>query len=72
MDRMPEPGDLSPGFFVQEGRCFRMIYSPQLQSMHCREATPWRGRCTEAKGRVHRVWACERHANGLDAVRRVA
>ena len=66
---IPQPGDLSPGFFVQEGRCFRLIYSTQLQSTHCREAARWRGRWTDGKGRVHRVWACEGHAEGLDGVR---
>ena len=28
---MPRPGDLSPGFFVAPGRCFRMVYSDQLR-----------------------------------------
>jgi hypothetical protein len=66
MDNMPEPGELSPGFFVQEGRCFRMIYSAQLQSTHCYKPAPWRGRWADAKGKVHLVWACEGHAEELE------
>ena len=69
---MPRPGDLSPGFFVQAGRCFRLVYSQQLQSTHCPEAAPCRGRWTDSKGLVHRVWACEGHAAELEGVRRVA
>ncbi len=71
MTEMPRPGDNSPGFFVAPGRCFRMIYSPQLQSTHCYEPTAWRGRWTDAKGRVHRVWTCDGHTDGLMGVRRV-
>ena len=55
--QMPHPGDNSPGFFVAPGRCFRMIYSAQLQSTHCYEPAPWRGRLVDAKGKVHRVWS---------------
>ena len=66
MDRMPVPGDLSPGFFVSPGRCFRMIYSPQLQSTHCYEPAPWRGRWKDAHGTVHRAWSCEEHAGALE------
>jgi hypothetical protein len=29
---MPEPGDLIAAFSPQPGRCFRMIYSTQLQA----------------------------------------
>lgn len=69
VDQMPRPGDLSPGFMVQEGRCFRLIYSAQLQSTHCCEPAPWRGRWKDGKGRVHSVWACEGHAGELEGAR---
>ena len=36
MDPMPEPGDLITAFSPQPGRCFRMVYSVQLQADHCR------------------------------------
>jgi hypothetical protein len=43
MGRMPEPGDLHGGFFIAPGRCFRMIYSDQLQATHCYEKPAWKG-----------------------------
>jgi hypothetical protein len=67
---IPQPGDTHTGFFVQEDRCFRLIYSVQLQATHCSGPTPWRGCYTDARGKVHQVWACERHADGLEGVRR--
>jgi hypothetical protein len=72
MSQMPRPGDTITGFFVQEDRCFRMVYSEQLQATHCYQAVEWRGRSTGAKGKVHRVWACAGHASVLEGVRRVA
>jgi len=70
MSRLIRPGDALTGFFVQEGRCFRMIASPQIQATHCDEPAPWRGRFTDAKGKTHLVWGCDRHAEGLEAIRR--
>jgi hypothetical protein len=63
---MPEPGDLSPGFFICNGRCFRLVYSPQIQSTHCSAPALWSGRWKDGKGKEHRAWACERHAGALD------
>ena len=59
---MPRPGDLSPGFFVAPGRCFRMVYSPQLQSTHCYEPSVWKGPWRDRKGRTWYVEACREHA----------
>jgi len=39
---MPEPGDLIEAFSPQPGRCFRMVYSVQLQADHCRRPPAWR------------------------------
>ena len=66
---IPQPGDTHTGFFVQEDRCFRMVYSPQLQSTHCGEPAAWMGRFTDAKGTVHRVWSCNDHADRLSGLR---
>jgi hypothetical protein len=68
---MPVPGDLITAFSPQPGRCFRMVYSRQLQATHCRQPPAMRGRFLDANGRVHRVWACDRHAEALEGVRRV-
>ena len=44
MTPMPEPGDLIPYSFTTEpGQCFKMVYSKQLQAMHCREPAVWKG-----------------------------
>jgi len=47
---MPEPGDIIEAFSPQPGRCFRMVYSVQLQADDCRGEPAWKGICTESKG----------------------
>jgi hypothetical protein len=69
MAQLIRPGDTLTGFFVAEGRCFRMVASRQIQATHCDETVRWRGRFTDTAGRVHRVWSCERHAHDLSANR---
>jgi hypothetical protein len=59
---MPEPGDLIAAFSPQPGRCFRMVYSHQLQSDHCRGEPAWKGQWRDAKGRSWYVEACREHA----------
>ena len=36
VDRMPVPGDISPGFIAEIDRCWRTIYDRNLQAAHCR------------------------------------
>jgi hypothetical protein len=72
MSGMPQPGDLSPGFFLSPGRCFRLVMSPQLQSAHCGQAALWLGRWNDARGKAHRAWACDEHAGALDGARRTS
>jgi hypothetical protein len=59
---MPEPGDLITAFSPQPGRCFRMIYSSQLQADHCRQESAWKGVWTDRKGNSWYVEACRQHA----------
>jgi hypothetical protein len=66
---MPLPGDLHPGFFVSSGRCFRMIFSDQLQADHCYERPAWKGPWRDAKGRTWYVEACREHAPKLKGAR---
>ena len=40
---MPEPGDPCPGFIVQPGECWQMIYDRNLQATHCRQDPRWTG-----------------------------
>ena len=41
----PRPGDPVPhSFIAQPGRCFRLVYSAQLQATHCRQEPGWIGR----------------------------
>jgi hypothetical protein len=59
---MPQPGDMVPhAFSVRPGRCFRMVYSAQIQAAHCEGAVVWRGRWRDATGRAHVVEACAEH-----------
>jgi hypothetical protein len=62
MDSMPEPGDLITAFSPQPGRCFRMVYSVQLQATHCYEPPAWKGSWKDRKGRSWYVEACGEHA----------
>jgi hypothetical protein len=66
MAQLIRPRDTLNGFFVQEGRCFRLIASRQIQATHCDEPAAWRGQFTDAKGKVHWVWSCERHVGDLE------
>jgi hypothetical protein len=34
----PRVGDVCPGFTAEPSRCWRVVYSRQLQATHCREA----------------------------------
>ena len=55
------PGDSCPGFIVDVGRCWRMVYDRNLQSDHCYEAPSWTGRWFSPKGdRWWRVWTVRR------------
>ena len=69
--RMPLPGDPSPGFLSEAGRCWRMVYSHQLQATHCVGTPTHTGRWFSPKedGTFWRVWACPAHLNGLTGIR---
>jgi hypothetical protein len=69
---MPKPADLCPGFIAEPGRCWRMVYSKQLQATHCNEPVAWRGRYRSPKGdKWWTVWACGRHTDGLVGIRKL-
>ena len=66
MAAMPQPGEVCPGFIAEYDRCWRMVYSQQMQATHCRQPTTWTGRWFSPKGdRWFRVWASEHHLEGL-------
>ena len=70
MSPMPEPGEPCPGFVAEPGRCWRMVYSRQLQATHCRAVPLWTGRWFSPRGdRWFRVWACSNHLDGLTGLR---
>jgi hypothetical protein len=57
------------GVLSRQDPCRRSSLSACLAQIR---ATHWTGgRFTDAKGKVHRVWACEGHADGLEGVRRL-
>ncbi len=67
---MPQPGDPCPGFIAEPDRCWRMVYSRQLQAAHYREAPAWTGRWFSPSGeRWWSVWACPDHLEGLTGLR---
>jgi hypothetical protein len=66
----PRPGDPCPGFMAEAGRCWRMVYSEQLQPAHCAELPEYTGRWFTPKGdRWFRVWASPDHLDGLTGIR---
>ena len=62
MAPMPKPGDLIEAFSPQPGRCFRMVYSVQLQADYCRQPPAWKGQWQDVNGRWWYVEACREHA----------
>ena len=59
---MPKPGDLITAFKPQPDRCFRMVYSRQLQATHCRQPPLWTGIWRDRMGKSWYVEACRKHA----------
>jgi hypothetical protein len=68
VDRMPELGDFITAFSPQPGRCFRMVYSRQLQATHCYELPVWKGIWKDRKGRSWYVELCREHGPWLSHV----
>jgi hypothetical protein len=68
---MPQPGDRSPGFYIEPGRCWAHTYDHNLQSTHCAETPTLTGRWLSPRsdGQWWRVWSCGDHVAGLTAVR---
>jgi hypothetical protein len=62
---IPSPGDLAPGFTVEAGRCWRMVFNATVQGSHCPAPVAWRGRFRNHAGQVRTVWACEAHTHEL-------
>lgn len=67
----PRPGDRSPGFTADAGRCWAMLYDRNLQSTHCRDEPRFTGRWLSPRGdgQWFRVWACPEHLEGLIGLR---
>ncbi len=59
---MPQPGDLLEAFAPLPGRCFRMVYSRQLQADHCHREPSWKGIWADVKGKNWYVEACRTQA----------
>jgi hypothetical protein len=62
MDPMAVPGDLITAFSPQPRRCFRMVYSRQLQATQCSGVPAWKVRWRDVVGRTWYVEACREHA----------
>jgi hypothetical protein len=71
MSPMPQPGDPYGNAFVCEPmQCCKVIHDRQGQATHCRETPTWTGRWFAPSGkRWWRVWACERHPEGLTGLK---
>jgi hypothetical protein len=60
---------LAPGFYVEEGRCWRMVRSGVGHPEHCHKAAGWRGLYVNPEGRRWQVWACQEHLEELTDTR---
>ena len=63
----PQFGDLITAFSPQPVRCFRMVYSRQLQAIHCRQEPAWKGIWKDVKGKS---WYMEARRDHAPKVRR--
>jgi hypothetical protein len=63
----PEP-HYAEAFFVQRGRCFRLISQPNAhgQPDHCPAPVAYHGIFTDRSGRRHQVDSCAGHAHDLE------
>lgn len=67
---LPRPGETHPGFVAEPARCWRLVYSQQLQATHCTETLAWTGGGSLRKGdRWFRVWACPGQLEGPTGLR---
>ncbi len=60
---------LAPGFFVGEGRRWRMVRTTVGHLDHCQEPADWKWRYISSKGMRWQVWACQEHLEKLTDVR---
>jgi hypothetical protein len=68
---MPEPGERSPGFYVEPNRGWALVYDRNLQSDHCLEPPEWTGRYrTPKKYAWFVVWSCD-HSAELTGLRKI-
>jgi hypothetical protein len=71
VDHLGTVGQVAPGLFAQEGRCWRMVYEkPVGHGTHCVAPVAWAGRWKFLDGWT-KVWSCERHADELVGARRL-
>lgn len=61
--------ELAPGFYAQEGECWRMVRSGVGHPSHCSELVGWTGTYINPKGKRWTVWACQEHLEGLTDMR---
>ncbi len=59
---------LAPGFYVEEGHCWRMVRTGVGHPSHCPEPAGWTGRYVNPKGQQWTVWACHEHVAGLEKI----
>jgi hypothetical protein len=50
MAPMPKSGEPCPGFIAEADRCWRRVYSRQLQATHCQEGPSWTRRWFSPSG----------------------
>ena len=60
---------LAPGFYVEEGRCWRMVDDGVGHASHCRVPAGWTGGYVNPKDRRWQVWSCQEHLDELADVR---
>jgi hypothetical protein len=69
MSTIPAPGDLAPGFTVEHGQCWAMVFDEQIQGAHCPAPVVVRGRFRNHTGMVWTLWSCAAHSGDLEHTR---
>jgi len=63
-------------FYVEPGRCFRMVTSStpgsQGSPTHCPKPVKFRGRFQDGIGKWHEVWSCIDHVGDLTDWKRIS
>jgi hypothetical protein len=73
---MDHEGYYAEAFYIEPGKCFRMVINPNPGSQgsptHCPKPVEFTGIFQDAKGKCHTVWSCTDHVGDVAEWKRVS